>query len=214
MYFNAAASQIVKRTLWHLPLIVLLHAASANAEHDRRHYDASQQGWSGLAQLAFTFGGDEVDEVPIEEYYGNDVENEDIKAGELMLLSGGVKYTHQNVDLQLTIGYLGDGVAGDNGDADFTRWPIELLAFVNTGRVRLGAGATAHMNPRYDVDIDELPDETIDFHNAIGFIVQVDYIIWRGLSAGVRFTGIEYEAEGSSDKVDGDSVGVIASFAF
>ena len=170
--------------------------------------------WSGIVTAALTFGGEKLAEVDVETYY-DDIEREDIKAGELFMFGGGLLYTQDTLQIQATLNYHVDGVFGDNGDASFSRWPVELLAFWATPQWRIGGGATYHINPELDIDIDYSPNVNIDFKNAAGVVVQAEYRLSEQLSIGLRHTAIEYEPEGTTDvELEGDHTGLVVSLVF
>ena len=78
----------------------------------------------GIALLAGSTGGDKL--------VGIDYENGEttkIKAGDGGMLAIGALWTHKKIELQSTLGYYADSAPASNGDASFTRLPIELMAF-------------------------------------------------------------------------------------
>lgn len=167
----------------------------------------------GFLGIGFTLGGDTIDEVNVETF--GDVDSEDVDAGDGLFFSGGLVYHHSEFQLQFTAGYYTAGFFGSDGDkASFTRWPVEAIAFWKQEKFRLGAGVTHHLNPKYDFDVDGF-DEDINYDDATGFVVQAEYLLDQSIGIGVRFTSIEYEASNSiNPTVDGDSVGLIMSYAF
>ena len=169
--------------------------------------------WRPVLQTGLTFGGDELVEVEVDYVFGGS-DDEDIRAGEAFMFGGGALYERGNFQLQATINYFVDGVFGDNGNASFTRWPLELLAFYSTPKWRLGGGPTYHVNPEFELDIDYQFDEKASFDDAFGFIIQIEYRFSEKISVGARFTGIEYETEETNSvKINGDHGGLVFSLS-
>jgi hypothetical protein len=155
-------------------------------------------------------GGDKL--ATVEYRHGPDV---DIRAGGLLLLGVGVDHEFDNrFELQATANYLTDRADGRNGEVSFSRWPIELLGFYRMGNHRFGGGATYHINPKFDVDIDDGDNFTVDFDNALGFVAEYDYFILRQLSVGVRGTLIKYKSSDIDGDIDGNSIGIVVSGYF
>ncbi|RZV58807.1 MAG: hypothetical protein EX270_02425 [Pseudomonadales bacterium] len=186
--------------------------------HDREPYhasDAHRAGyWQGVVNAALTFGGERLATVEVDTRFSG-VESEDIRAGELMMFGGGLLYTEGNFQLQGIMNYHVDGIFGDNGDASFTRWPLELMAFTTTPRWRVGGGISYHIDPELEIDIDFQPRQRVNFKNETGIVFQADYRLNDQVSIGLRHMAIEYEAENGSDaKIDGDNTGVIFTASF
>lgn len=198
-----------KRTL--NTAIVASSAALYLAAHaDTPGTTAKVGNFTGIAAIGLTFGGDTFTKVKFD-----NGDNDNIKAGELALFSGGFVYEQNDFQLQATLGYYSDRASGDNGDVRFTRLPLEVLGFWRQEKFRLGGGITHHINPEFEIDIDDNIDNgTVEFDNATGFIVQADYLFEDGLALGLRFTAVEYEEDQLPDKIDGDSIGIMLSYIF
>lgn len=170
-------------------------------------------GWHPVVQLGVTVGGDELVELEVENSFGRD-SDEEIRAGELFLAAGGIAYQINQFEVQATIGFYGDGIFADNGDASFTRWPLELMAFWRFEYIRVGAGVTQHFNPQFELDIDNGAKSDVDFDDATGFLFQVEYLINDNISVGLRHTVIDYEIERRAMQINGDNTGVVATYRF
>ena len=96
----------------------------------------------GIALLAGNTGGDKLANIDYE-----DGETSNIKAGEGGMLAIGVVWAHKKIELQSTLGFSADSAPASNGDASFTRLPIELMAFWQYKQFRTGGGITHHFNP-------------------------------------------------------------------
>ena len=187
-----------------LPFIALCHPALAQEE------SAADIGTHLVLTGGIGTGGDELAEVEYD--HGDDGE---VRAGGLVLLGVGIDHQFgNNWEVQATVNYLFDGADADNGDVFFSRWPLDLLAFYRNGNHRFGGGLTYHLNPEFEVDLDYVPERTIDFDDALGFVLEYDYFIMPQLSVGVRGTLIDYEASDFDDEVSGNSIGVVVNGYF
>jgi hypothetical protein len=200
----------MKRTthscLFALPLLVLGHTAFADMPVDA--YEPSKTHL--VTSLGLMDGGDKL--ATVEYRHGDDV---DIRAGGLVLLGVGVNHEFgNNWELQATLNYLGAGANAKNGDVSFSRWPVEVLGFYRNGSHRFGGGLTYHVNPKFDVNLDNGPDDTINFDNALGVVVEYDYFFLRQLSLGVRGTLIDYKSSEVDGSINGNSIGVVVSGYF
>ncbi len=189
--------------------------AQIDLRPEQRAYNHS--GWNFVGSMSITFGGDELIEVEVENDFFGD-ENEDIKAGESAAFALGGAYQFYDVPLQLqaTIGYHTDGIFADNGDVDFSRKPLELLAFYSVNKHRFGAGITHHFDPEFEVDFDFQRPYGVDFKDATGFVLQYDYRVASFLALGARLVNIDYEPENRfrGPDVEGDHVGLLITFLF
>lgn len=171
---------------------------------------ASAHAAEGFFQVGVDVGGDEMLQV-----YFNNGRGDEINAGELLQISGGIIFPTfadtNEWETQLSFGWKTDSVSADNGSATFDRFPLEALQFIRVGDVRLGGGITLHLNPEMNGD-GVLSDLRVKFDDAWGGVVQLDYFPRDIVMIGVRATMIEYEAQG--DVVDGSSIGAIVGLRF
>lgn len=196
----------------------------AEAEEQSKAVESSSNFVIGpVLGVALTFGGDEISREEIDTIF-NGTDTESIDAGELIYFYGGVHVTRKNLQLQATLGYQADTISGSNGDTGFCRYPFEVIAFATFEKYRVGAGVSRHLNPEYERDVDGDPKLNADFKDATGFVIQADYLIGdigKGTAAvGLRYTDIEYEAEGGNfdivpgAKFDGSNIGLNFSYLF
>ncbi len=207
--------RVISTSLLLALLCAQLAVAQVALRPEQPAYD--HNGWNFVGSLGLTFGGDELIEVEVENDFFGD-EDEDVKAGESVAFALGGAYQFYALPLQLqaTIGYHTDGIFADNGDVDFSRKPLELLAFYSINKHRIGAGITHHFDPEFDVDFDFQRRYGVDFEDATGFVVQYDYRVASFFALGVRLVSIEYEPENRfrGPDVDGDHVGIMMTFLF
>ncbi len=181
--------------------------------------DNKADNWDLVGNINITFGGDELVELMVEDFFG-DEDNEEVKAGELISFAGGAAFQipQTSIQLQGTVGYHVDGIFADNGDVEFSRFPVELMAFYRFNKHRFGLGVTEHLNPKLELDLDYGVNTETEYDDAFGLIAQYDYRVTTFFAVGVRFVDIEYEAENSgvfhfdNSKVDGSHIGVSGTF--
>jgi len=155
------------------------------------------------------FGGDKLATVSSS---GPDL---DLRAGQLLSFAiGGYAELADSLQGRFSLGYKTDSINADNGDATFTRFPVEALIMHQSGKFMLGGGIAYHLSPRFEFTAP--PAFTIDFDNALGFVLAFDYTSGGKFEGnwylGGRITVIDYEVKGLS--VNGNSVGVVAGFMF
>lgn len=158
----------------------------------------------------FTLGGDNLVEV---EY--DDGSSEELNAGDLLDLKAGflIDLPNYPVTIQTTIGYHFDSITATNGDASFSRLPLDLLAFYNVNKHRIGAGLSYHLNPELEFEFDNV-DVNIDADNAIGLVVEYGYQVADRVILGLRYVDIDYEFESASEEFDGSHVGIYGYLTF
>ncbi len=125
-----------------------------------------------------------------------DGDTEKIRANEGVYFGGGAAIINDARDMEfhVTLAYKFALIDADNGDIEWTRWPVEAIAFYRWPRVRAGAGLAYHVNPRLEGD-GVVNGLDVKFRNALGGIVQVDWRITETIAVGGRLTFLEYEAK-------------------
>jgi hypothetical protein len=140
----------------------------------------------------------------------------DLQAGQLLNLGIGYDFdlnAAKTLRLRTGINYKFDSVDADNGEADFDRWPLDVLLISRQGNFSLGAGITYHLSPTFEATISGSSIK-IDFDDSLGFLLQAGYMVAERIELGARVTLIEYESDMIADKVDGDSFGFYVSAGF
>ena len=164
-----------------------------------------------LIKAGAEFGGDTMATVTFD-----DGDTQKIRGNAGVYLGGGAAIIDaaRNMEYHLTVAYKFYFVDADNGDVEWTRVPLEALAFYRFERVRLGGGLTYHVNPRIEGSGFATPLD-IKFKDALGVVLQVDWRATEGLGLGVRYTFIEYEATGNfRGNAKGNGFGITASYTF
>ncbi|MCP5207972.1 MAG: hypothetical protein H7A01_12250 [Hahellaceae bacterium] len=157
-----------------------------------------------------TYGGDELAELRF-----TDGDSQKIKAGALLYVGTGflARFSDSPMSLQATINYHFDISTAENGDATFSRVPLEVIGFYTKDKFRFGAGLSYHLKPTLDIDTDRGSINN-KFDDALGYVLQVDYLAAKNLALGARILAIEYEASDVDFSADGNSVGLIGTLMF
>jgi hypothetical protein len=146
---------------------------------------------SPLLKAGFDLGGDTM----VTAVFTNG-DTETIKANEGFYLGGGVALIDaaRNVEVHLSLAYKFAAVDARNGDIEWTRFPLEALAFYRFPRVRVGGGLAYHMSPKLEGS-GVVGGLDVKFKNALGAILQTDWRITEKIAAGARYTILEYDAK-------------------
>lgn len=165
-----------------------------------------------LVGMGVSYGGDNFGSAGADE----------LNAGEdISLYYGRVLLNDNPLAIQASIGFKFDTVDASNGEVWFTRYPAELLTFYSFDSYRLGAGVSYHMDPVYDQKLDT-SNNHVKFDNAVGFVLQFDFLRHDFLSGGIRYENITYDSpvfwlfpDGSIKKqFDGSNIGFVVNIHF
>jgi hypothetical protein len=165
--------------------------------------------------LGADFGGDTIINVPF-----TDGSSESVKANEGLLLGGGASILNESktLELQVTLAYKLNMVIASNGDITWGRIPIELLAFYRAPRVRIGGGLTYHLSPELS-GTGEASGLDVKFDNALGFVLEGDYLFagegsWSGAFLGLRFTSLKYKEKNFGTSFNSNGIGAQIGYRF
>ena len=164
-----------------------------------------------LFKAGFDFGGDTMVTAVFV-----DGSTEKIKANEGVYVGGGAAIVNDRRDWEfhLTLAYKFTMIDASNGDVEWTRFPLEALAFYRFQKVRLGGGVAHHINPALEGS-GVVGGLDVKFKNATGLVLQADWRITEALAAGVRYTALEYDAKGPfTGSSNSDGLGVTFSWSF
>jgi len=137
----------------------------------------------------------------------DDGSSDNIKAGSGFLLGASLKapiteVNEQQIDLIASFNYMSDSVSASNGDASFSRLPIELLVSTRFDSLSISGGFTYHLSPEFEVD---LPGDSgsVEADDALGYVLEANYHLSNGsrsnnLYFGLKYTNIEYDFTGAS----------------
>lgn len=165
-----------------------------------------------VAGLGLTFGGDDL----VQAWY-EDGSSEKLEAGGLIDLKFGAQYSPKgsNYALQGTMGYHFDSMSADNGDASFSRIPLDLIAFLKHEKHRFGAGLS--YNTATELDSGGAIDfGKIKFDDATGLLLEYGYAYRPNLVFAARYLSIDYQASSfpNAPSVNGDHAGLYAYILF
>lgn len=161
-------------------------------------------------KAGYDFGGDTLVTAVF-----TDGSSDTIKANEGLYIGGGASIVtdSKRMEIELSLAYKFSIVSADNGDIEFTRLPLEALAFYRWDKVRLGGGLTYHINPELEGSGIATPLD-VQFDDALGFVLQADYRLTDRMAIGLRYTNLKYEASGSSASAKSDGLGFTFSYRF
>ena len=139
-----------------------------------------------------------------------------VRANEGFYLGGGAAILDEarHLEYHVTLAYKFAVIDADNGDIEWTRIPLEALVFYRFPRARVGGGLTYHINPKLEGS-GVVGGLDVEFKNALGLVLQADWLITRNIALGGRFTFLEYDAEGAfTGSANSNGVGVTFSMNF
>lgn len=162
-----------------------------------------------VLRLGIDFGGDTLVTARF-----SDGSTRSIRANEGIYVGGGASFLSdaRDLELELTINYKFKTIHGSNGDIDWTSLPIDALAFHRWSKVRLGGGLTYHLSPSVE-GTGVAAGLKADFDDALGFVLQGDYLLAEKAALGLRYTKINYKGPGLRD-INGDGIGAVISVRF
>lgn len=171
----------------------------------------STQAKAGVfAEAGLHFGGDNLATVS---FWGAD--SQSVEGGGL--ISGAIGYEQDISDIflmKLSAGIKFDTVNASNGNVDFTRFPLTGMLFVKGVDLHYGVGITQHTGVELSVD-GFFSSGNVEFDDATGFVMQVDYLLNERGYISLTYTSIDYQpVYSSSADVNGNSLGVLIGFRF
>ena len=117
-----------------------------------------------LVKAGVDFGGDTMVTAVFSDGF-----TEEVRANDGFYIGGGAVIIDnaRNMEYHLTLAYKFASIDGTDGDIEWSRIPLEALAFYRFSRVRLGGGLTYHINPRLEGDGSAGGLDVEDFKNAL-----------------------------------------------
>jgi len=169
-------------------------------------------GFKPLLGVSLTGGGKTLLSVEME-----NGDTQRVSSGGLVHLFGGFEFRAPDSPLtfQANVGYHVDDIGASNGDASFSRVPLELLAFWNTadnfrlgGGVRKATGAKFRSSGAADVG-------DFNMRTSVGFVLQAEYLFGQHHSLFVRYVDEKYKSSLLTDgEVSGNHGGLGYAFRF
>lgn len=168
-----------------------------------------------LVGVGLTYGGDTIATVQ----YVNGP-NVDIKAGGLLHLYGGADWrVSESFSLQGNVGWHMQRAGGSNGSVDFTRYPIELLAYYHaTPGFRVGGGVRFVQSPSLSGS-GVAGNASASFSSTTGAVVEGEWFFGNAhtYSVKARYVDETYKmnvGNGMTESYKGSHLGVYTSFYF
>lgn len=166
-----------------------------------------------LLQVGLASGGEKIFEGDLY-YEDGDSERVDVKAGDgyslglglIMPLSASGK-----AEIQVAGGWKEKRISAENGDVTFNRIPIDVMVLARFKRMRIGGGITYHLNPKMAGD-GFVGEVDVEFDNALGYLLEADYVFAKRWILGLRGTLLEYEKE--SVAINGNSTEIVLGVWF
>ncbi len=183
----------------------LLSALALSAQAQTLAQPASASPFRLIGALGITFGGDNLGKV---QFTNGDTKT--IHAGGTVDLRGGLEYRFpaSPVALELSVGYHFDTVEAKNGDATFSRWPLDLVLHYSLApNWRVGVGLRHAMNAKLDVDFSSSSNEKFSSNTAP--LVEAEYFVTPELAFKARYATQTYTSKTYlGEKVKGDRFGI------
>ena len=126
--------------------------------------------------------------------------SDSVTAGQGLALGAGVSILNEakDIETEVTLSYKFSGIHADNGDVDWTVLPLDALVFYRIPHWRFGGGLTYHMNPKLKGSGDASGLEA-EYKNALGAVLQADYMFGEKIKLGLRYTAVKYKASKIQD---------------
>jgi hypothetical protein len=139
-------------------------------------------------------GGDTLISVPVSG--GNLGDTKKISAGEGLFLGAGASVLSDQKDLELevTLSYKLSGITAQNGDINWSVLPLDALVFYRLPNFRFGGGLTYHINPTLKGS-GVAGGLNANYANALGIVLQGDYMFGEKIKLGLRLVGVKYKAD-------------------
>ena len=147
------------------------------------------------------------------DYFGS--YEQDLNAGGGVKLAIGVHNLfgeNNNRSLLLSLGYLSDSIDADNGDAEIDAVTFDAIYGFHFDSHRLGIGASYHIGPEYEEDLDGFPSFSVEFDDAPGLVIQYTYAYTPAFQFGLRYTEMDYEV--GNVTLDASSVGILVAYTW
>ena len=141
---------------------------------------------------------------------------EDLDAGGLLYFGAGVLFEPNNSNLmyQFSLGYKFDSVnfSGPSGDANVSVMPLDAVVFYKIDTMRLGAGLTYYLNPKYELCFDAGGCSTANFDDSLGLVMELRHQFTDIMFWGARYTNVEYDI--GADSVDASNLRIHFGMVF
>ena len=187
--------------------IASLNSAYAQAP---QNVEASAKQLRYTIGMGFTHGGDKLAETSF-----TDGRSETIRAGGLVAFVAGADYRfNKRFSMQGNVGFHVDNSTAENGDVHFRRYPIELLGYFHPSQNWRIGGGVRFVNAVRAKASGAAGNYNIKFDNAIGEVIEAEYMVGYTASMKVRLVREKYKLSDYRSEVDGNHVGIFGNFYF
>ncbi|CAA6819873.1 MAG: Unknown protein [uncultured Sulfurovum sp.] len=177
-----------------------------------------------ILQFGYDFGGTTLATVEQYDYYSG-YETAKVRAGEGLSFEAGASIDNDvnNLELQFLVGYKVDRESAVNGSVTWDRIPFTALGMIKNNRWKFGGGVTYHLNSELSGSFTGFDNEgkyfndsvNEQYENAVGGVIQIQYMMSESSAIGLRGTFIEYKLKNDSSVIaKGNSVGLNFSYTF
>ncbi len=161
-------------------------------------------------RIGFDIGGEE-----LLGFTFTDGTSESLDAGEGFFIEGGYHFDtpvldQENLSTEVSVGYKNGNVSASNASISFSKLSVGLTQYFHNGPLRLGAGIHGHLKNTVKIKVNS--SETIDADTSFGPVLVADYQFQSSWRLGVRYTIMEYTAEGVT--VEANSAGIYVSSTY
>ncbi|HMH19212.1 MAG TPA: hypothetical protein VK572_13815 [Burkholderiales bacterium] len=143
-----------------------------------------------IIKAGFNFGGDTLVTVNTT---GGGSSTRSLKANQGLYVGGGASILMDSIEVEVSLSYKFATIAAQNGDIDWTVIPVDALVFYRLASVRLGGGLTYHLSPTLKGSGDATGLKA-KYDDALGFVLQADYVLRNRYNFGLRYTNVSYKA--------------------
>jgi hypothetical protein len=165
--------------------------------------------------IGITAGGDRIATYDVSGGFGG-FDRRSIRGGGIVDLRAGADWVLGGPwGLQTSIGWHGDSVDASNGDAEFRRFPLEVLGTYRLAATsaRVMAGLRFPLSPKFS-ESGAAGNTRLNLDSSAGLVVGAE---WLWSQVGLRVSaslGERYRPSGGGASVSGDHVGVWGTYYF
>jgi hypothetical protein len=187
---------VILRTATTLGAAALLALAGATSALAQASGERSARGFIGMGIAG---GGDTLGTVRF-----NNGDTTNVKAGAGIDLRAGLDWRAASgpIGVQASVGYFVERVGGSNGSVTFTRYPVEVLAYVlAAGDIRFGVGLR-HVGTGKEKGSGAASFASISFKGSTAAVVEGEWVGAGNYGIAVRYANDKYTAPNGA-KIDG-----------
>ena len=173
---------------------------------------AQESPWQYMGGIQVSGGGDHL-------FLGkySDGTKVDVTAGGGLLVNLGVNHKfNSSLNLQTTLGLHTDGTLATNGNASFTRFPLEVMGFYQfNDQYRIGAGARKSLAAKLSTSGVATYQPSAEFNTSVGQVIELQYLLGKPnkksnakTAVNFRYVKETYTEKTYGIKVKGNHVGV------